>query len=120
MDRTCSPATRRLLALFPLLLLTAASGGCVNFFAAALYVLDGTDTQAAFDGLKDKRVVVVCRPPAALGYDSNANVAGELAKQVGALLGDKVKKIELIDQEEVAEWTDEHTWDDFTEIGRAL
>ena len=44
----------------------------------------------------------------------------ELAVEVGRLLSQRVRKITIVDPREVAEWTDENDWDDFTEVGKAL
>ncbi len=97
-----------------------SSGGCAAV-ATAIYVAKGTNAEAEFNGLRGKRVVVVCRPAAALQYN-HSNVARDLADQVGLLLKKNIirKKIELIDQEEVERWTDENAWDEYTELGEAL
>jgi hypothetical protein len=39
---------------------------------------------------------------------------------VGALLQQNVPRIQLIDQNEVFEWADENTWEEYPEIGKAL
>ena len=105
------------LATLSLLAAGISTSGCGNIMATAMYVLDGTDVQAEFEGLRGKRVAVVCRPPATLAY---ASAAHELAEEVGIRLSNQVSKIEVIDQQEVSVWTDENSWDDFAEIGRAL
>ena len=106
------------LALAALLLLPA--GGCaMNMIAAAMYVLDGTNVDAEFDGLKRKRVAVVCRQMASQQYN-DPNVSRDLAKAVGQKLSEHVWRIKVIDQQEVANWTDSNQWDEFTEIGKAL
>jgi hypothetical protein len=96
-----------------------ASSGCVNALAAALYVIRGDNAPAEYEGLKGQRVAVVCRPSPSLAF-SEANAPRLLAAEVGRRLQDNVSKIEVIDQQEVAEWTDENSWNDFAEIGRAL
>jgi hypothetical protein len=119
MDRFGMRRGSYLLTFLSLTSLVAITSGCASALATAMYVIRGTNVEAEFDGLKDKRVAVVCRPPTSLAY-TNANTAPELAKQVGLRLSKNVAKIEVIDQQEVAEWTDENTWDDYVEIGRAL
>lgn len=106
-----------------LALLSAASGtllasGC-NLLATAMYVVEGTNAKAAFDGLKGKRVAVICRPVSSLHF-RDSSVSRDLAKQVGIYLEKSVKKVKLIDQREVFEWADENNWEDYVEIGKAL
>jgi hypothetical protein len=110
-------------ACLMLALLTAASAltiasGC-NLVATAMYIVQGTNTHADFDGLKGKRVAVVCRPVTSLHF-RDSSVSRDLAKQVGILLQKHVAKITLIDQREVFEWADENNWDEYVEIGKAL
>jgi hypothetical protein len=83
------------------------------------YMLGGTDLPPDFDGLKGKKVLVVCRPVAGLDY-RNARADQDLAKQVGALLQSKVQKITVIDQQKVAKRLDENPTEDYPAIGRAL
>lgn len=96
----------------------ALSGGC-SILATVAYIVQPNDVKADFAGLVGKRVAVVCRPVVELQY-ANANVARDLAKAVGVLLSQNVKKIDVIDQNEVAQWTDENDWNDYPQIGKAL
>jgi hypothetical protein len=96
----------------------ALASGC-SVLATAMYIIEGTNTKADFNGLKGKRVAVICRPVTSLHFrDSSAS--RDLAKQVGMLLQQHVSKIELIDQRDVFEWADENSWDEYYEIGKAL
>jgi hypothetical protein len=99
--------------------LLAFSAGCTSLLFTATYLIKGNNIPAEFKALKGKRVAVVCRSPVAQQY-SNATVPGEVAKQLGMLLRDNVPKIKVISDREVAEWTDENAWEDYTEIGKAL
>jgi ABC-type uncharacterized transport system auxiliary subunit len=101
------------------LLLCAALPGCASTLATAYWVIHGTDTPAEFDGLKEKRVVVVCRPVASLQY-RYSTVARELASQVQRRLQENVKKIDVVEQQVVDDWQDNNNWEEFTEIGKAL
>ena len=93
--------------------------GCQSVLVTAMYLIHGTDVDADFPGLKGKKVAVVCRPLVTLQYrDSNAG--RELAQQITLLLEKEVPKIQMIDQRKVAKWTDENTWEDFSEVGKAL
>lgn len=96
-----------------------SAGGCQSVLTSVMYITKGTNVPAEFDGLQGKRVLVVCRPLADLKY-RDISVAKNLARQVSILLHNNVRKIEVIDQRKVAEWTDENTWDEYTEIGEAL
>lgn len=95
------------------------ASGCNSALATVLWVVGGNNIPAEYDGLRGKKVVVVCRPLAGLKY-RDASVAKNLARQVGALLRDNVSKIEVIDPRKVMQWTDENIWDEYTEIGEAL
>ena len=83
------------------------------------YLTIGTDEAAEFPGLKGKKVVVVCRPLAGLQYRDSV-AAREVATQVSLLLKNRVPKITVVDQQKVAEWTDENMWDTYPEVGKAL
>ena len=96
----------------------ALASGC-SLLATAMYIVEGTNTKAAYSGLKGKRVAVICRPVTVLHFrDSSAS--RDLARQVGALLQENVSKITVIDQRDVFEWADENTWDEYVEIGKAV
>lgn len=99
--------------------LATLSGCAANALATAWWVVKGTNTTAEFDGLKGKRVAVVCRPPASLHYSTTSS-ARELGSEVSRLLRANVKKIDMIDPREVAKWTDSNTWNEPAEIGAAL
>jgi hypothetical protein len=118
MDRF--PSGRRWLHLAVVMLCAASLSlsGC-SMLATLAYVIQPNDVKAAYPGLVGKRVAVVCRPVEELHY-ANANVAQDLAKLVGIKLTKNVKKIEVIDQNEVSQWTDENNWTDYAQIGRAL
>ncbi len=107
-----------LAAVLTALLLTQASG-CVGLFTTVAILFKGTDADAEFPGLKGKKVVVVCRPLAELQYRDAAS-AKALAAEISVLLQKQVSKITVIDQQKVAEWTDEHAWEEYPEVGKAL
>jgi hypothetical protein len=98
--------------------MVVTAGGCAAVEGLVIMV-KGTDDDADFSGLKDKKVAVVCRPLVSLQY-RNAGAARDLAQQLGTLLQAKVAKITVIDQQKVANWMDENTWDEFSEIGQAM
>jgi hypothetical protein len=94
--------------------------GCQSVLVTAMYLIHGTDVDPDFKDLKGKKVAVVCRPMVTLQYrDSSAG--RDLAQQVTLLLQNELKdKIQMIDQRKVAKWTDENTWEEYSEVGKAL
>lgn len=114
-----SPRGNRLIVLAVASAVLLTSGGCVQALFTAMYLIKGNNTPAECKLLKNKRVVVVCRPVISLQY-RNARVDHDLARQVGELLRQNVPKIKVVDHRKVAEWMDEHNWDDYTEVGKAL
>lgn len=100
-------------------LLLVSCTGCASALATAMWVIKGTNVDAEYEGLSEKRVAVVCRQLASLAY-RDSTVPRDLATQVGNLLSTNGHKIRVIDQQDVAQWTDENAWEDFTEIGKAL
>jgi hypothetical protein len=98
----------------------AAMSGCTSFLATAMWVARGNDAPAEFNGLKEKKVVVVCRPAGSLEY-GNPTVGDEIANEVGRLLRERVKKCEVISHRKVEQWVDEHgPWDDCLDVADAL
>jgi hypothetical protein len=101
------------------LLLAMSSGfGCQSVLVTAMYLIKGTDVDPEFPGLKGKKVAVVCRSDTL--QSRNANASRELAVQMTNLLKDKVPKIQIVDQRKITKWTDENTWEEFTEVGKAV
>src|SRR5262245_54504414 len=92
--------------------------GC-GWISLMMYNINPNDTPAACNELRDKRVVIVCRPVVELQFADSA-VPRELTRQVGALLQQKVRKIEIVDDREVSQWMDEHSWRKYTDVGKAL
>ena len=118
MDRLCLRYGSLVLAV-ALVAGVISAGGCQTIMFTGAYLLKGTDVDAEYDGLKERKVAVVCRPLASLAF-SDCNVARDLSKEIATLLRTNVRKIELVDQDDVFEWTDEHEWSDFDEIGKAV
>ncbi len=87
--------------------------------ATVAYLFVGTDESADYAGLKGKKVVVVCRPLAGLEFRDSV-AAKEVGAQVSRLLKERVSKIQIVDQQKVAEWTDEHKWEVYPDVGKAL
>ena len=75
-----------------------SNAGCVAFLANFIKVVRGTDAPAEFDQLKDKKVAVIATTPAGLNADATGII---VSNYVHALLATKVKKIQMVNQEEV-------------------
>ena len=120
MDRSTRRLSRQATAWLMILLLAPLQTGCVNALATAAWLVKGNDVNADYNGLRNKRVAIVCRPLVELQYSAGTRSAQDLAVEVGAMLAQRVRKISIVDPREVAEWTDEHDWEDFTEVGQAL
>lgn len=114
------PSRRRapLLFLGMLLAVVATSGGCASGLFTLAYLIKGNTEPAECALLKEKKVVVVCRSVVDLQY-RNAHVEHDIAEQVGQLLKQNVPKIKVVEHRKVAEWMDEHSWDEYTDVGRA-
>jgi hypothetical protein len=93
--------------------------GCRTMLTTAAYLIKGTNVDAEYEGLEKKRVVVVCRPVADLTF-SSPTVDRKLAQEIGRLLQQNVKKIQVVPQRDVGEWADENLWNDYVEVGQAL
>lgn len=109
----------RCLSLIAVLSMLGVMAGCTTAIFTGAYLLGYGDTQAEFKELKEKRVVVICRPLVELRY-SDMNASRVIARDVGKLLRKNVKKIEIVDPQKVDEWLDSHVTEDYAEIGRAL
>jgi hypothetical protein len=119
MDRRPSLRYGHFVVCLILLAATLAASGCTSALATAVWLIKGPNMPAEFDGLRGKKVVVVCRPFSSSLY-ANPGIAKDISRQVGLLLKEQVRGIEVIDERKVAEWIDNNTWDDYTEIGEAL
>jgi hypothetical protein len=118
MPRTYSPLNR-----WPAVALLMATlcfcSGC-GAMATVQYWLYGLKVDAKFDGLKKKRVAVVC-------LDSNSlkgpgSEADAIAKAVSTILSYHVEDVEMISQSKIADWIDSHDQDltDYRDIGRGV
>ena len=109
----------RRIAVLAVLIAVLPVVGCTNLLFTVAYMIKGTDVDPDFAELKGKKVAVVCRPLTTLQY-SNPNIGRDLAEQITLLLQQQVPKIHTIDQRKIAKWTDEHAWEEFPEVGKAV
>jgi hypothetical protein len=118
----CNFPLRHQLRVFSLLLavLTLPATGCIGAVAQLLYLAQGEKVPAEFDGLKEKRVAVVCLSnSASAGPGSESDV---VARLVSAMLSQEVKDIDVVHQDEVYDWMDNNNWDqtDYRQVGRGV
>lgn len=119
MRRSVRGIGRRTLGTLVFVMTFASTCGCTSMLFTAAYLFKGNDAPPECDKLREKRVVVVCRAMVTLQYNL-ARVDQDLAQEVGVLLRQNVPKIKVVDHRKVAEWMDEHTWEDYVEVGKAL
>jgi hypothetical protein len=112
-------SARSLLAGAALLWLLPSTG-CVGVASQLMYFAKGNKVPAEFDGLKHKRVAVVCASPNQTS--SAGGVPQRLAEGVGVLLSQNVKGIKVVSQDEVRDWIDRNDWDqiDYKAVGRGV
>lgn len=114
MDRPFVRTAWSLAICFVGIMLTA---GCALLPSIA-YMIKPEDVPAEFDALAGQRVAVICRA-ASLNY-ADPTVGREVSVRVGQLLAKHCKKVQIIDERELADWVDKHDWHDFREVGKAL
>lgn len=107
-----------LVALCALVLATQV--GCVKLLTTVAYFVKGTNDPPEFEGLRDKHVAVVCRPLVELRYGSAGTAANDLATRVGQLLKEHVKRVKVVKQSQVNDWTDENPDQELEDIGRGV
>lgn len=109
---------RRMLAVVGLTSALLSLGGCA-IINHLIYVTQGAKIPAEYDGLKGKRVAVVCvSPNDDMGPGS---MSVELSRNVEALLRQRVKDIKLVRHDEVANWIDRNNWHyDYLQIGKGV
>ena len=93
-----------------------SSGGCVEVFTTAAYLINGTDVGAIIPDLRARR----SSSSAVRWLRCNIAHPKELADRVGAILAKTVSGIKVVDQQKVAAWTDENNWQEYPEVGKAL
>ncbi len=101
--------------------LLISSTGCIARFAAHMMNAGmGNMVPARCDALSEKRVAVVTvSGSSAFGPTSAADV---VARSVELKLKENVKKIDLVDDQEIGDWMDRNDWNgiDFQEVGEAV
>ena len=110
----------RLAALLLAATMLVSATGCPTLLATGIYVLQGGNlVPAECDALRDKRVVVMCRPPSSHEY-RHAGASRAISRRVSELLAANVKGIDVVNPREVDDWVDESDWGDFGELAEAV
>lgn len=123
MDR-CPAVTHRLRLFVSLALVLTTlvpSSGCLHLLiASGIYLWEGGNVvPAQCEALNEKRVVVVCRPPASSGF-SHAGASRQLARAISGLLRENVPHVDMVDPRDVDKWLDESDTGDYKDLGRAV
>lgn len=119
MSRLDSSCLRRRIVLVASSACCLGLAGCTQLLLTGMFFLKGMETEPEFEGLKGKQTAVVCRPLVELQY-SGSDAATLLAREVGRRMVERGKKIQVVPAQKVEEWVDEHDWDEFADVGRAL
>lgn len=113
------PSVRLILAWTLLAAFLGSSSGC-GTMAHIQYWLYGIKVDAKFNGLKGKRVAIVC-------LDSNSlkgpgGEADAIARAVSNILAYNVEDIKIVPQSKIADWIDGHDQNltDYRDIGRGV
>jgi hypothetical protein len=115
-----SRTIRRLFSLALVAGMLATLPGCGPIATIAWLIHGPEMVPAEFDGLKGKRVAVVCLDANSLGGPGAE--ADTVAKAVSLTLGKKVPDVHMVRQTEVADWLDSHGDDvtDYRDVGRGV
>ncbi len=102
-----------------LLLSLVGSVGCVQFAANLLSVMNGPQVPAAFKGLENKRVAVICSNESGICRDESTI---RLAGNIKGILISKLPKTTFVSQEEVDQWIEGSSAadQDLTSIGKGV
>ncbi len=118
MDRR-SLSLRWPVVVWSLVMLPVVAVGCKSMLQSVTLLANGYDIPAEWDGLKGKKVAVVCKPLTSQEF-SNAGASRALAEGICERLKANIKDIHLVDPQKVATLLDEKGMDDYVEIGKAL
>ena len=108
-----------LMAILPVFVIVTSSG-CIQQMAQLLYVIKGHEVKPQFEGLKDKRVAILCvSDSSAYGPDT---LTYTVSKYVSLKLAAGVKDIEVISPPVVDAWIDENGWEsqDYAGLGEGV
>jgi hypothetical protein len=118
MDRR-SLALRWPLLVVSLVFLSIVVIGCKSGLETITLLVTGYDSPPEFEGLKGKKVAVICKPVASQEF-SSTGAARALAEGICERLKLHIKDIHLIEQRKVDKLVDENGMEDYAAIGKAL
>jgi hypothetical protein len=107
------------MAVLSLVLLLAAVIGCKSGLETLTILWNGYDIPGEYDGLKGKKVAVVCKPLTGEEF-SNSGAAKALAEGISERLKANIKDIHIIDTQRINKLLDEKGVEDYLAIGKAL
>lgn len=122
MPTTTPPSSRTSawIALAVMLASLVPTTGCPMLLASGVYFWEGGNlVDADYDGMKQHRVVVFCRPPSSSSF-SHAGAARQIAQRVSSLLEQNVSRIDIVSPQEVDQWLDENDSEDCKALGKAV
>lgn len=101
-------------------LLIASASGCNLLLTQLGYWSGGNLISAEYAGLEGKRVAVICVSDNA-SYGVGTESEG-LARGVASILKEHVKEIDIVRQDEIADWIDKNDWNevDYREVGKGV
>ena len=111
--------TRQTILVILLIASVSSLGGCINFAANMIHAITGNNRAADYDGLKEKRVAVVCLTDGGLAADADSAM---LTSYIHAGFNSNIKKIDVVRSSEVERWIDSHNHEsaDYLEIGKGV
>src|SRR5687768_6954796 len=118
--RTASPIFFRTLLCLLAAGFSVTTSGCGIMATVAYWINGPTKVPAQFSGLEGKRVAVVCLDANSLGGPGGE--ADAIAKVVAITLANKVSDIDMVRQNEIADWIDNKGEDltDYRDVGRGV
>jgi hypothetical protein len=94
--------------------------GCNLLLTQLGYWSGGNLISAEYAGLEKQRVAIVCvSDNASYGVGTESEM---LARSVGSILNERVKEIDVVRQDEIADWIDKNDWSevDYREVGKGV
>jgi hypothetical protein len=103
-----------------LTLIAGSSLGCIGVTNWLIWGWRGIPVPAEYDQLEEKRVAIVCVTRSS-SFEPGGTT-GKIARRVAQLMNEKIKGIDVVDMEEVADWIDRNDWNrmDYRVIGRGV
>ena len=94
--------------------------GCISLTSNLIHAFKGSPkVPAAFDGLKNHRVALICLQADLYGTGGSARA---IARNIERILAQEVEGVQMVGQDAVEDWLDHNDWNqiNFNQIGRGL